>query len=127
MEQSERFKKGSARLTEMGCSSSIGPCMKTMCPPLYQYIREYAFGDVHNRPGLSKRDHELVIIAGLTALGFAKEELKSHINMGLNAGLSRNEILEVYIQLSVYAGFPAAVNAVFAANEVFNERDKRQS
>lgn len=119
----ERYEKGRSRLQEMNNTSPIGSILRQISPDLDGYIKEFAFGDVHSRAGLSKRDHELVIIAGLCALGFAKEELRSHLNMGLNAGLTRAEILETFIQLAVYAGFPAAVNATFLAKEVFEERD----
>ena len=120
-----RYEKGQKRLQQMNNMSSIGSRLKYISPDLNGYIKEFAFGDVHSREGLSPRDHELVIISGLCALGFAAEELKSHINMGLNAGLSREEILEVFIQLAVYAGFPAAVNATFIAKEVFDDRDAK--
>lgn len=120
-----RYEKGLKRLQQMNNMSSIGFRLKDISPDLNGYIKEFAFGDVHSREGLSPRDHELVIISGLCALGFAAEELKSHINMGLNAGLSRQEILEVFIQLAVYAGFPVAVNATFIAKEVFDERDAK--
>ncbi len=120
-----RYEKGLRRLQQMNNMSSIGSRLKDISPDLNGYIKEFAFGDVHSREGLSPRDHELVIISGLCALGFAAEELKSHINMGLNAGLSREEILEVFIQLAVYAGFPAAVNATFIAKEVFDDRDAK--
>ena len=120
-----RFEKGLKRLQQMNNNSSIGSRLMEVSPDLNGYIKEFAFGDVHSREGLSPRDHELVIISGLCALGFAAEEMRSHINMGLNAGLSRQEILEVFIQLAVYAGFPAAVNATFIAKEVFDERDAK--
>ena len=120
-----RYEKGLKRLQQMNNMSSIGSRLKDISPDLNGYIKEFAFGDVHSREGLSPRDHELVIISGLCALGFAAEDLKSHINMGLNAGLSRQEILEVFIQLAVYAGFPAAVNATFIAKEVFDDRDAK--
>ena len=119
-----RFEKGAKRLEQMGHSSDIATRLERMSPELNRYIHEFAFGDVHSREGLSPRDHELVIIAGICALGFAPAELKSHINMGLNAGLTRQEVLEIFIQLAVYAGFPAAVNATFVAAEVFAERDR---
>ena len=83
---------------------------------------EFAFGDVHSRPGLGKRERELVILSSLATQGYAQEELRSHINMALNVGISKEEILEVFIQLAVYAGFPVAVNAVFLAKEVFDKR-----
>jgi 4-carboxymuconolactone decarboxylase len=119
----ERYAKGAERLKKMKNTSTIGSRLRDVSPDLDGYIKEYAFGDIHSRPGLSARDREMVIISALATLGFAQEELCSHINMGLNAGLSRQEILEVFIQLSVYAGFPAAVNATFVAKEIFAERD----
>lgn len=120
-----RYEKGLKRLQQMNNMSTIGSRLKEISPDLNGYIKEFAFGDVHSRDGLSAREHELVIISGLCALGFAAEEMRSHINMGLNSGLSRQEILEVFIQLAVYAGFPAAVNATFIAKEVFDERDAK--
>ena len=120
-----RYDKGMKRLQQMNNMSTIGSRLMEISPELNRYIKEFAFGDVHSREGLSPRDHELVIISGLCALGFAAEEMKSHINMGLNAGLTRQEILETFIQLAVYAGFPAAVNATFIAKEVFDARDAK--
>jgi 4-carboxymuconolactone decarboxylase len=120
-----RYDKGMKRLQQMNNMSTIGSRLLEISPELNRYIKEFAFGDVHSREGLSPRDHELVIISGLCALGFAAEEMKSHINMGLNSGLTRQEILEVFIQLAVYAGFPAAVNATFIAKEVFDSRDAK--
>ena len=121
----KRYEKGLGRLKQMNNTSTIGSRLMEISPDLNGYIKEFAFGDVHSREGLSARDHELVIISGLCALGFAAEEMRSHINMGLNAGLTRQEILEVFIQLAVYAGFPAAVNATFIAKEVFDARDAK--
>ena len=121
-----RLERGVERLAQMRNNSDIGPRLDKVSPELSRYIREFAFGDVHSREGLSPRDHELVIIAGIGTLGHAPVELKSHINMGLNAGLTRQEILEIFIQLAVYAGFPAAVNATFVAAEVFAERDREK-
>ena len=120
-----RVKKGEERLRQRNYANSIGPKLAEISPELNRYRKEFAFGDVHSRPGLSMRDHELVILSGLCALGYAQEELKSHINLGLNAGLSRQEILETFIQLAVYAGFPAAVNATFIAKDVFDARDAK--
>lgn len=124
MEQ-DRYEKGLKRLQQMNDMSTIGSRLSEISPELNDYITEFAFGDVHSREGLSMRDRELVILSGLCALGYAAEELKSHINMGLNAGLTRQEVLETFIQLAVYAGFPAAVNAAFLAKEVFDARDAK--
>ena len=58
-------------------------------------------------------------IAPLTALGNAAPQLKVHIAAGLNVGLTQEEITEVIMQMAVYAGFPAALNGLFAAKDVF--------
>lgn len=125
MTESERYQKGVKRLQEMKNSSPIGSRLSEIAPDLNTYIREFAFGDVHSRPGLCKRDRELVILSSLATQGYAHEELKSHLNMALNCGITKEEILEVFIQLAVYAGFPAAVNAVFIAKEVFDKRTEK--
>jgi 4-carboxymuconolactone decarboxylase len=122
--KSERYKKGNERLKDIGDTSPIENRLNEIAPDLNTYIREFAFGDVHSRPGLSKKEREIAIIASLTTLGHAAVELKSHINIALNVGCTREEVLEVIIQMAVYAGFPAAVNGTFVAKEVFDQRDK---
>lgn len=59
----------------------------------------------------------------MTALGYAIPQLEVHINGALNVGCSKEEIVELIMQLSVYAGFPAALNGLQAAKEVFAARD----
>ncbi len=71
------------------------------------------------RPGLDLRSREIATIAALAALGNAAPQLKVHIAAGLNVGLTRSEIVEILMQMAVYAGFPAALNGLFAAKEVF--------
>ena len=56
-------------------------------------------------------------------MGNAAPQLKVHIEAGLNVGISRQEITEILMQMAVYAGFPAALNGLFAAKEVFAARD----
>jgi 4-carboxymuconolactone decarboxylase len=77
-------------------------------------VFEFPFGDIYSRPGLDLRAREIATIAALTALGNAAPQLKVHIEAGLNVGLTREEITEVIIQMAVYAGFPAALNGLFA-------------
>ncbi|WP_226579222.1 carboxymuconolactone decarboxylase family protein [Acuticoccus sediminis] len=93
-----------------------------IAPDFADYIFEFSFGDIYSRPGLSLRDREIATIAALAAMGTAQPQLKVHIEAGLNVGLSREEITEILIQMAVYAGFPAALNALFAAKEVFAVR-----
>lgn len=92
-----------------------------IAPDFATYLFEFPFGDIYSRPGLGVRDREIATIAALTAMGNAAPQLKVHIAAGLNVGLSRTEIIEVIMQMAVYAGFPAALNGLFAAKEVFAE------
>jgi len=96
--------------------------MNENSPDLGRYIVEFAFGDIHSRPGLGVREREIAIIASLTTQGNAGVELKSHIKAALNVGVSREEVLEVIMQMAVYTGFPAAINGMLTAKEVFKER-----
>jgi 4-carboxymuconolactone decarboxylase len=73
---------------------------------------------------LDLKSREIATIAALTALGNAQPQLKVHIHGALNVGCTREEVIEVIIQMAVYAGFPAALNGMFTAKEVFKERDE---
>lgn len=94
-----------------------------IAPDFARYLLEFPFGDIYSRPGLGLRDREIATIAALAAMGTAAPQLKVHIAAGLNVGLTREEIIEILMQMAVYAGFPAALNGIFAAEEVFAERD----
>jgi 4-carboxymuconolactone decarboxylase len=96
-----------------------------IAPDFATYVIEFPFGDIYSRPGLDLRSREIATIAALTALGNASPQLKVHIHAGLNVGLSRDEITEVIMQMAVYAGFPAALNGLFAAKAVFAEADAK--
>ena len=93
--------------------------MADIAPDLARYMIEFPFGDIYTRPGLDLRSREVATTAALTAPGNAGAQLKVHIQAGLNVGLSRDEIVETIMQVAVYAGFPAALNGLFAAKEVF--------
>ncbi|WP_207016314.1 carboxymuconolactone decarboxylase family protein [Salipiger abyssi] len=93
-----------------------------IAPDFATYLFEFPFGDIYSRPGLSLRDREIATIAALAAMGTAQPQLKVHIEAGLNVGLSREEITEILMQMAVYAGFPAALNGLFTAKEVYAAR-----
>lgn len=92
-----------------------------IAPDFARYLLEFGFGDIYARDGLDLRAREIATIAALTAMGNAQPQLKVHIAAGLNVGLTREEIVETIMQMAVYAGFPAALNGLFAAREVFAE------
>ena len=93
-----------------------------IAPDLGRWVIDFAYGDVVSRPGLDLRTRELATVAALTALGNAQPQLKSHIGGALNAGCTPQEVLEVIMQMAVYAGFPASLNGISAAREVFESR-----
>ena len=93
--------------------------LRDIAPDFARYLIEFPFGDIYARPGLDLRSREIATIAALTALGNAEPQLKVHIAAGLNVGLTQEEITEVIMQMAVYAGFPAALNGLFAAKAVF--------
>lgn len=92
-----------------------------IAPDFADLLLEFPFGDIYARPGLSLRDREIATIAALTAMGNARPQLKVHLRAGLNVGLTRQEIVEVLMQMAVYAGFPAALNGIAAARAVFRD------
>lgn len=98
--------------------------LEDIAPDMARYVAEFAYGDIYTRPGLDEKTRELLTIASITTLGGAEAQLKSHIHGALNVGCHPREIIEVIIQMAVYAGFPKAINGLFAAKEVFDERNE---
>jgi 4-carboxymuconolactone decarboxylase len=127
MNESSRYQRGLAKLGEIDGEAGrrVIEGLKEVAPDLGRYIVEFAFGDVYSRPGLDLRARELATVAGLTALGTARPQLEVHLHGALNVGCTRQELVEVIVQMAVYAGFPAAVNGAAAARAVFAERDAR--
>lgn len=119
-----RFERGSRALAEIdgAAGENVVNALADIAPDFARYLIEFPFGDIYSRPDLGLREREIATIAALTALGNAAPQLKVHIEAGLNVGLTRTEITEVIMQMSVYAGFPAALNGLFAAKEVFADR-----
>jgi 4-carboxymuconolactone decarboxylase len=118
-----RFDRGLRALSEIDGrgGQKVVDSLADIAPDFGRYLIEFPFGDIYSRQGLDRRSREVATIAALTALGNAAPQLKVHIQAGLNVGLSRNEIVETIMQMAVYAGFPAALNGLFAAKEVFAE------
>jgi len=120
-----RFERGTRALSEIDgeAGERVVSSLEGIAPDFARYLIEFPFGDIYCRPGLDLRAREIATIAALTAMGNATPQLKVHIEGGLNVGLSRDEIVEIIMQMAVYAGFPAALNGLYAAKEVFSGRD----
>lgn len=124
MISNDRYTRGQKALAEIDgeAGQAVIDSLADIAPDLARYVIEFAFGDVYSRPGLDLRAREIATIAALTAMGNARPQLKVHINAGINVGLSQQEVVETIMQMAVYAGFPAALNGISAAKEVFAER-----
>jgi 4-carboxymuconolactone decarboxylase len=120
-----RLERGRRALAEIDgeAGQNVVAALAEVAPDFATYLLEFPFGDIYSRPGLDLRSREVATIAALAAMGNAAPQLKVHIEAGLNVGLSREEISEILMQMAVYAGFPAALNGLFAAKEVFARRD----
>jgi 4-carboxymuconolactone decarboxylase len=89
-----------------------------IAPDFAAYLVEYAFGDIGSRPGLDLKLRELVAVAALAAMGTAAPQLKARLHGALRLGWSEHELVEALMQISVHAGFPAAINALVALRDV---------
>lgn len=119
----ERYVRGWAKLKEVDgqAGENVIESLKDIAPDFARLIIEFPFGDIYSRPGLDLKVRELAVVAALTAMGNAAPQLKVHIHGARNVGCTRQEIVEVIMQMAVYAGFPAALNGLFAAKEIFSQ------
>ena len=128
MMENDRYSRGWNKLKEIDgeAGERVIESLKDIAPDFARLLIEFPFGDIYSREGLDLKSREIAVVAALTALGNAAPQLKVHIEGALNVGCSQQEIVEVIMQMSVYAGFPAALNGLFAAKEVFAKRAGNQ-
>jgi 4-carboxymuconolactone decarboxylase len=121
MMNSDRYERGREVLGKINPENSekLVENLRDIAPDMARFVFEFAYGDIYSRPGLDLRSREMITVAALTALGNATPQLKSHIQGALNAGCTRQEVVEIIMQMAVYAGFPAALNGLYAARDVF--------
>ena len=123
----ERYARGWAKLREIDgeAGEQVIDGLRDVSPDLSRYLIEYCFGDVYSRGKLGLKTTELVVVAALAAMGTAEPQLKVHLHGALNTGNSRQEVVESLLQVAVFAGFPAALQGIVAAREVFAARDEQ--
>ncbi|SHH97313.1 carboxymuconolactone decarboxylase family protein [Marivita hallyeonensis] len=118
--------KGRALSEELnpGMEATLEARYGHLVPGMAEGIVDFAYGRQYARPGLPLRDRYIATIAALTAQGGqTAPQLKVNIAGGRKAGLTREEIGEVIWQMALYGGFPAAINGLNAALEVFAAED----
>ncbi|MEV6828526.1 carboxymuconolactone decarboxylase family protein [Amycolatopsis sp. NPDC051102] len=120
----DRYERGLAAMKAVDgeAGEKVAAALADIAPDLARYIIEFTFGEVYTRPHLDLRRREIVTIAACIALGTALPQLKVHIHGLLNVGGTEQEVVETVLHLAFYCGFPAALNAIAAAREVFAQR-----
>jgi 4-carboxymuconolactone decarboxylase len=120
--RSERYTRGEVLLNKIHgahTGEAIVSALDGICPDLADMTIEWGFGEIVSRTGIDLKTRELVTIASCVTLGYAQPQLKAHIEGALNVGATKDEIVEVILQVALYAGFAAATNAMLLAKEVF--------
>ncbi len=119
----DRYTRGWNKLNEIDgeMGQQVIESLKAIAPDFADYLIEFPFGDVYSRPGLDLKSREIATVAALTALGNAQPQLRVHLQAALNVGCTQQELIEVLIQMAVYAGFPVALRGLLLAQEIFAE------
>ncbi|MQB07981.1 carboxymuconolactone decarboxylase [Agrobacterium tumefaciens] len=100
--------------------SRVATNLDALSDDFLEIILGFAFADVVSRPGLDLRTREMLTVSALMAMGTAPGQLEFHIRAALNVGVTREEIVEILLQIAVYAGVPACMNGVAAAKKAFS-------
>lgn len=122
---SDRYEVGLKllRTLDAPAADQVIEALSEIAPDLGKYVIEFGYGDIYNRPSLELKSRQLITIAAITTLGGADGQLKFHVGAGLNVGLTPNEIIEGIMHTTWIVGFPRVLNAVYAAQSVFAQRD----
>ncbi|SIS02066.1 putative gamma-carboxymuconolactone decarboxylase [Pseudomonas sp. JV551A1] len=121
----ELFAKGLATRREVLGAEYVDAAIKNadeFTLDLQHLVTQYCWGDVWNRPGLDRKSRSLLNLAMISALN-RPHELKLHVRGALNNGLTKDEIKEIFLQVAIYCGVPAAIDSFRVAKEVFKEMD----
>jgi 4-carboxymuconolactone decarboxylase len=93
-----------------------------IAPKLAELTDDVIYGDIWERPGLSKRDRSLITVATLVAL-YRTGQLPGHISRALENGVTKDELIELITHLAFYAGWPNSMTAIMIAKEVFDKTE----
>lgn len=97
-----------------------------LAPDFARMAIEFPLGDLYARDGLDLRSREIAAISSLATLGNAGPQLRIHIRAATTVGLTKAEIIEILMQTAVYAGFPAALNALASCHDLLTDECPRQ-
>ena len=120
------YEKGLALLNQLHGGEAGGQmveAMKDVCPDFATMTIEWAMAGIMGRPGLDLLTREYLLIASCVTLGHAVPQLRAHIASAMKLGAAKEQIVEVILQMTFYAGGAAVANALNIAGEIFKERD----
>jgi 4-carboxymuconolactone decarboxylase len=125
MKKTEKFERGLATRRAVLGEEYVAKALNNVTEynwPMQQLVTEYCWDEIWNRPGLSRRDRSLLNLGMISALG-RLAELRAHVRGGINNGLTKEELREVFMQVMVYCGVPAAVDSFKVVQEVIAEME----
>ena len=123
---SDRYRRG-LDVAEQLAAEKLAHFVKSgvaeVAPDFARMVIEFAFGDIYSRDALDLKSRELIAIAALAACGHAGPQLRVHVESAESAGISKAEVIEVLMQIALYAGFPAALNALADCRDLLTDDD----
>lgn len=123
---SDRYRRG-LDVAEQLAADKLAHFVKSgvaeVAPDFARMVIEFAFGDIYSREALDLKSRELIAIAALAACGHAGPQLRVHVESAESAGISKAEVIEVLMQIALYAGFPAALNALADCRDLLTDDD----
>lgn len=124
---SERYRRGldiAGQLASDKVAHFVESGVAEIAPDFARMVIEFAFGDIYSRDVLPLKTRELIAIATLAVGGKASAQLRLHVESALATGLSRSEVIEVLMQISLYAGFPATLNALADCHDLLTDGER---
>ena len=124
--EKEMFEKGLKIRREVLGSEYVDKAISTADDfnrPLQELVTTYCWGECWGRPGLDRKTRSMLNLAMISVLN-RPHELRTHVKAALTNGVTRDEIREIFLQVAIYAGVPAAVDSFRIAGEAFAELDR---
>lgn len=123
---SDRYRRGLDVAEQLGADKLthfVKSGVAEVAPDFARLVIEFAFGDIYAREALDLRSRELIAIAALAALGNGAPQLRVHVESAAKAGISKAEVVEILMQISLYSGFPTALNALADCHDLLTNDD----
>jgi 4-carboxymuconolactone decarboxylase len=123
----QRRARGAQKIAEIlgQTPEQVERSLGDVAPHLATYVLETIYGEIYQSPTLDSRTRQIVTVAALATLGTAAPQLRTHIGGAMRCGVTREELIEIMMQLVPYVGVAAAINGVAACREVFVTADNK--